>query len=216
MNNGIKFRLIAFVLAIGVMVGLIAWTAHSSWRRIGELRQKLTSVQLKSFQIADHFQQTILELNNTVLRYGVSHDPGDWAHFDLDSKALDRWIDDQRPVLSTETEREILDRINTSYDDYLAAAAQIHARIDSLSQPATRLNEFAAFEKQSQRILNLAFQLALAHRESMDEFLARSSTSLNYLRVLLLASLCLLLIVGGGLAVVVYREMITPLRVKLV
>jgi len=95
MSGGIKFRLVAFVSAIGIMVTLIVWTAHTSWERIAELQQKLTSVQLKSFQIADHFQQTILELNNTVLRYAVSHDPADWARFDVDSKALDHWIDEQ-------------------------------------------------------------------------------------------------------------------------
>jgi signal transduction histidine kinase len=216
MSGGIKFRLVAFVLAMGLMVSLIAWTAHTSWERIAELQQKLTSVQLKSFQIADHFQQTILELNNTVLRYGVSHDQNDWTRFDIESKALDHWIDEQRPILPTEKEKGILDQINAAYDDYMAAAGQIHARIGSDLKPTTHLGDFADFERQSQRILNLAFQLAMAHRESMDQFLARSNKSLSSLRVLLLGSLLLLLFTGGGLAVLVYRGMIAPLQVKLV
>ena len=216
MSGGIKFRLVAFVSAIGIMVTLIVWTAHTSWERIAELQQKLTSVQLKSFQIADHFQQTILELNNTVLRYAVSHDPADWARFDVDSKALDHWIDEQGPILPTEGEKHLLDQINAAYDDYMAAARQIHARMDPSSTPVTRLGDFADFEKQSQRILNLGFQLANAHWASMDDFLSRSNKSLNYLRALLLSSLVLLLIAGGGLAAVVYRGMIAPLQVKLV
>jgi signal transduction histidine kinase len=216
MSGGIKFRLVAFVLAMGLMVSLIAWTAHTSWERIAELQQKLTSVQLKSFQIADHFQQTILELNNTVLRYGVSHDQNDWTRFDIESKALDHWIDEQRPILPTEKEKGILDQINAAYDDYMAAAGQIHARIGSDLKPTTHLGDFADFERQSQRILNLAFQLAMAHRESMDQFLARSNKSLSSLRVLLLGSLLLLLFTGCGVAVLVYRGMIAPLQVKLV
>ena len=216
MSGGIKFRLVAFVLAMGLMVSLIAWTAHTSWERIAELQQKLTSVPLKSFQIADHFQQTILELNNTVLRYGVSHDQNDWTRFDVESKALDHWIDEQRPILPTEKEKGILDQINAAYDDYMAAAGQIRARIDSDLKPTTHLGDFADFERQSQRILNLAFQLAMAHRESMDQFLARSNKSLSSLRVLLLGSLLLLLFTGCGLAVLVYRGMIAPLQVKLV
>jgi signal transduction histidine kinase len=216
MSGGIKFRLVAFVLAMGLMVSLIAWTAHTSWERIAELQQKLTSVQLKSFQIADHFQQTILELNNTVLRYGVSHDQNDWTRFDVESKALDHWIDEQRPILPTEKEKGILDQINAAYDDYMAAAGQIHARIGSDLKPTTHLGDFADFERQSQRILNLAFQLAMAHRESMDQFLARSNKSLSSLRVLLLGSLLLLLFTGCGVAVLVYRGMIAPLQVKLV
>jgi len=216
MSGSIKTRLFAFVLAIGLMVLCIAWAAHSSSRRIGDLQQRLTAVQLQSFQIADHFQQTILELNNTVLRYGVSRDAADWDHYEHDSAGLDHWIDLQRPILPTEQEKEILDKINAAYDDYMAAARQIAAKIKTSSQPATRLGEFADFEKQSQRILNLAFQLASAHHESMATFLAQSNKSLNYLRALLLASLLLLLVAGGGLAAVVYRDMIAPLEIRLV
>jgi len=50
----------------------------------------------------------------------------------------------------------------------------------------------------------------------MDNFLADSNKSLIYLRFLSLTSLALLLVAGGGLAVVVYRELIAPLQVKLV
>jgi hypothetical protein len=56
----------------------------------------LTAVQLKSFQIADHIQETILELNNSVLRYGAYHDTNAWMHFEMTSRELDRWIDAQR------------------------------------------------------------------------------------------------------------------------
>ena len=39
MNGGIKYRLVAFILAIAGMFVLIAWTGHTSWRRTGELRE---------------------------------------------------------------------------------------------------------------------------------------------------------------------------------
>ena len=95
MSGPLKIRLAAFVLGIGLMVVLIAWTAHTSWSRTGELRERLDSVQLESFRIADHFQQTILQLNNSVLRYGAYRDPKDWQQFGLASTNLDRWIDEQ-------------------------------------------------------------------------------------------------------------------------
>src|SRR5215472_6977098 len=100
-SGAMKIRLVAFGFAIAVMVVLIAWTAHSSWQRTGELREKLTSVQLQSFQIADHIQQTLLELNNAVLRFGVNHDTNEWARFGTTSTNLDQWIDIQRPILTT-------------------------------------------------------------------------------------------------------------------
>jgi signal transduction histidine kinase len=216
MSAGIKLRLATFVLAIGFMVGLIAWTAHSSWQRIGELQSRLTSVQLQSFQIADHFEQTILGLNNAMLRFGVSRDPADWTQFESHSQALDRWIDAQYALLSTAREKHIWDEVNAAFDDYIASARPIHAKIRSSTEPATRLDEFAAFEKQSQRILDLGFQLAAAHHESENAFLERSNKSLSHLRMVLLGSLLLLMLSGGGFAAVVYREMIAPLKTKLV
>jgi signal transduction histidine kinase len=216
MTGAIKLRLAGFILAIAVMVGLIAWTAHSSWQRTGELREKLSSVQVKSFQIADHIQQTLLELNNAVLRFGVNHDTNEWAHFGTTSTNLDQWIDIQRPILTTEKEKLILDLINTNYDYYMAAVRQLDSQARTNASSSLDLTGFAEFERQSQRILNLGLQLADAHRESLDSFLASSKRSLNYLRFLLLISLALLMLAAGGLAVMVYRELIAPLRVKLV
>jgi signal transduction histidine kinase len=214
--RGMKIRLVAFIIAIAAMVVLIAWTGHSSWERTRELREKLTAVQLQSFQIADHFQESILQLNNVVLRYGVYHDANDWAQFQSDSKRLDNWIDEQRPILTTEYEKQILDLIATNYDYYMGAAQQIEAMIQTNASLSTPLIQFAAFEKQSQGILSLAFRLANAHRDSMASFLDDSKRSLNYLRFTLLGSLGLLLLAGAGLAAVVYRELLAPMKIRLV
>ncbi len=216
MKGEIKFRLVAFVIAIAAIIALIAWTAHSSWQRAGELREKLTAVQLQSFQIADRLQHDIWELNNFVLRYGVYHDTNDWLTFEHASKLLDHWLDERRPVLSTQAEKAILDLINANYDGYMRAAHTISEKVRAAPEPATPLAEFADFEKQSQHILKLGFDLAMAHRESMNNFIADSKRSLTYLQFVLLISLGLLLVAGGWLSVIVYRELITPLRFKLV
>ncbi len=211
-----KFRLVAFVLAIGGMLALIGWTAQSAWRRTGELHAKLTEVQLQSFKIADHIQQSVLELNNYVLRYSLSREPGDWQHFEAGSRQLDEWIDQQRPIESSENERRIHDLINTNYDYYMAAAHGIARKVESGSEPAIRLKEFSNFEAQSRTLLKLGFELADAHRESMTSFLADSNKVLSYLRSLLVICLALLAVASVGLAFLVYRELIAPLQVKLV
>jgi signal transduction histidine kinase len=98
----------------------------------------------------------------------------------------------------------------------VAAAHVIEASVRTNSQSSLPLEEFANFEAQSRGLMKLGFQLAAAHRESMDSFLADSNKALSYLRFLLVAALGFLLMAGGGLAVVVYGELIAPLRVKLV
>jgi len=215
MSRGIKIRLAAFILAIGVMVGLITWAAQSSWRRGGELGDKLTKVQIESFHIADHIQESILELNNNVLRYSLSRDTNDWTRFKKASKELDEWIDLWR-IESTDYEKHIHDLINTNYDFYMAAAGEVAAKVETNSEPPLSLSALATFEQRSQKILYLGYELAVAHRRSMDSFLAESNKALGYLRSLLVISLGLLLLAGGGLAVVVYRELLAPLRTRLV
>src|SRR5947207_501184 len=71
-------------------------------------------------------------------------------------------------------------------------------------------------ERQAQRLLNLGFKLVAAHRESLTRFLAESQKSLGYLRGLFFGALFVLVVLVGWLAIVVYRDMIQPLRLKLV
>src|ERR1700723_764005 len=59
MNRGVIVRLAIFIATIVLLVALIGWTAHSSWRRIKTSHDNL---EWQSFQIANHVQQNILSL----------------------------------------------------------------------------------------------------------------------------------------------------------
>ncbi|HTV75490.1 MAG TPA: ATP-binding protein, partial [Candidatus Baltobacteraceae bacterium] len=166
--------------------------------------------------IAAHLQQTVLGLNNMVLRYAAYQEPEDWTDFEMTSLELNRWINEQQPIVSSREERPLLNQIKTVYTNYLAAADAIHAKIYGNRQSLIRVEEFADFEKQSKQVLALGFQLAQVHQEALDSFQRQTAKSLDILRFALLGSLVLLLAAGFWLAVVVYREMIAPLQVQLV
>lgn len=216
MNPGIKIRITLFIATIGLLLMLIAWTAHISWQETGDLHEKLSEEQWKVFHIADYLQQTILGLNNLVLRYAAYRDPQDWTNFVTASTDLKYWINDQQATLASPKERPFLEEIDGAFDHYVTAAKAINTRIYTTHQSITRVVEFADFEKQSKRILDLGFQLATAHQESLDVLQADTDRSLAALRFTLFASLVLLSVAGGLLAAVVYREMISPLQVQLV
>ena len=216
MNPGILFRLSIFIATIISLVVLIAWTAHTSWRRTGELHEQLSAKQWESFQIADHLQQSILGLNNLMLRYAAYQEPADWTNFDAGSQKLGRWLNEQQPILSSQKERPFLDQINATYHDYLAAAQAIDTKIYGTRQSIIRVTEFTDLEKQSKRILDLSGQLSETHQQSFDLLQSQNLRSLDVLRFELLGSLALLLTAGFWLAMVVYREMIAPLQVQLV
>ena len=197
-------------------MALIGWMAHTSWRRTGELHEQLSAKQWESFRIADHLQQSILGLNNMVLRYAAYRNTQDWTNFAAASQELGGWITEQQPILSLQKERPFLDRINAAYRGYLTAAEAIHTKIYATRQSITRVVEFTDLEKQSQRILDLGIQLSEAHQQSLDLLQAQNVRSLDILRFELLGSLAALMLVLCWLAVGVYRDLIAPLRVQLI
>lgn len=216
MNPGIKIRLAVFIITIGLLVSLMAWIARTSWKRINTTHAELAALQSQTSDIADHLQQVILSLNNSVLRYAAYRDPEDWTNFSQTSGELQAWLKNQRPILSAEIETPLLVQINSSYQDYLAAAEAIHQKVYGTHQAITRVAEMADFEKQSKAILELGFRLATANQNSVSTFRDQNISALDMMQRTLLGTLALLILAGISLAVVVYRELIAPLQVQLV
>jgi signal transduction histidine kinase len=215
--TAIQLRLTGFALAIVLVALMIAWAAHASLKRVTQLGEKLTSAQISSFQTADYFQAHLQELDYALLRYQVRRDPADREKFVKGWDDLNKWIDDQKPTLTTPKELSILNQIDNAYDDYHAAATNLFKSIDREEpEGQSSRDEFKRVEIQSKRLLDFAYQLVSAHQESLNRFIAVSQKSLRFLRVLIFSSLFLLLVLGAWLAGVVYREMINPLRMKLV
>jgi signal transduction histidine kinase len=213
---GAIFRLVVFFATIATLMALIAWTAQVAWEKTGELHEQLSETQWKSFQIADHLQQTVLGLNNKVLRYAAYQDQSDWTNFFASSQQLGDWLKQQRPILSETKERPLLDKIIVAYGNYMAAATALNSKIYATHQSITRVVEFTDLENQSQVILDLSIRLSEAHQESSNTLQAQSFRSLGVLRYTLLGALAVLLLVVCWVGLVVYREMIEPLQVQLV
>ncbi|HEY5042512.1 MAG TPA: ATP-binding protein [Verrucomicrobiae bacterium] len=218
MKRGIIFRLVVFIATITLLAALIGWTALTSWQRMDELQEHLSAELSKSSQVADHLQQTVLGLNDLVLRYAANPNRAsvDWTNFEATSLELDRWIDKQQPIVSAKNERPLLNQIKTAYTNYLAAAEAIHTKIYGSRQSFTRVVEFTDFEKKSKQVLALGFRLAKVHQQALDSFQQQTTKSFVILRWTMLGSLALLLAFGVWLAIVVYRDMIAPLQVQLV
>lgn len=224
MNPGIQFRLVVFVTALALVFASVLWTAHSSWQRFAELREQLTSVQSESFRIAEHFERSILKLNNLLLRYQIHPQLAAWNEFLQRSDALNKWIDQQKPQCQSLAEKQLLLRLDEAYDSYLDAARSLHRDMAVALEetpggelhPTDALREYSSVKQETDNLLRLGMDLAAAHRATLNSFLSESNQSLARLRAVLLVSLCLLLVFGGGLAAIIYRDLIAPLRVKLV
>lgn len=216
MNQRIVFRLVIYFATVVLLMALIGWMAHTSWRQIDDLHEQLSAKQWQSFQIADRLQQSVIGMNNLMLKYAAYRNQSDWTNFTRTSQEFGTWFNEQQPILSSQKEQPFLNDINIAYRDYLDAAYALNKKIYGPGQNSIRLAEFSDLEKQSKRILDLGLQLSEAHQQSIDAIQKQNLHSLSILRFELLGALVILLGVVTWLAVVVYREMISPLQVQLV
>jgi signal transduction histidine kinase len=216
MTAPIKLRLTAFAMAIAVVALMIGGAARTTWHEARLLKEKFSTVQVESFQIADHFQAVILDLNGTLRRYETLRNPADWESFIRASEELDGWIDEQAARLKNPSEIQLLSRINDAYDVYRASAREMTNESQQASPAVSPHKLLDEVESESKQLLGLANKLADAHREVVGNLIAGTQRSLTLFQQLIFGLLILLLALGGWLAAVVYNEMIAPLRVKLV
>jgi signal transduction histidine kinase len=211
-----KFRLAALVLSVGLMGALIVLAILLSERQGNELRSQLNAVDSESFSLSEHFKDALRDVNNIRFRYTTTGDPDAWSQFLQAGRDLDAWMVQQTNSLTSAQELAALREVKSAYDDYLAAAQKLHDHSPVARPPAEQLSELSQSRAQSQRVFDLGQALARSHYESRNQVLGRANHTLTQLRYLMLAMLALLFIFGLTLAVMAYRDMVLPLRVKLV
>src|ERR1035437_387591 len=216
MNLPIKVRLMSLAAAISLMGLVIGYMTVTSQRQASELRARLNQVDSESFRIADQFRDFLRQLNNSLFGYGSDRDPADRDKFLKASRELDLWIDEQKPKLTSDQEKNLMQQIDAAYDDFLRAANELQARLEPPGRQSATMADYTDVRKESQHLFDLGQSLAKAHYESRQRVLARVNQTITELRVLVLVSLGLLFVFGAALAAGVYRHMIAPLRVKLV
>ena len=216
-NFGVRWRLAWFATAIVCVALAILWTARVTWEEARNLDKSIGLVQVQSFQIADHFQATIWDLNLLLSEYLKTLNPTALDNFVREGNALDRWIDEQSNLLTNPNEKRILDRINNAYDAYRDDALRFTNQVASAAFGPGPVNEaLERAERQCKGLFRLGNELADVHREKVGDLITHIQRSLNATQQLIFTLLVVLLALGAWVGVVVYRDMIAPLRVKLV
>jgi len=214
MKSRVKWRVVGFSLAIASLALLIGGAASASWRELRELHKQFSNSQLRSFEIADHLQATILRLNNSIVAYQLRGDPADVEEFQRASRRLNEWIDEKKPDLSSPQERKLLDQIDTAYDDYMETGNRVIASLQTNGTTRSVAN-IEKIINASLVMLELGYHLEDAHRNSLEASLATSQQSISLLQSVIFGALFLLVALGLWLAMVIYRDMLRPLRTQL-
>ena len=167
-------------------------------------------------RIADRFKDKLRYANDQMRRYSSGRDPAVWAEFLKASEELKSWIDTQAPNLAPGLEQEVLKQMEAAYAVYMQKARDLHDRMETNGESSASLAEYNGFSKQSRHLNDLGVDLARIHYELRNEVLAQANRTLTKLRLSVLGLVGLLFVFGLALAARVYRDIIAPLRVKLV
>ena len=222
MKSPFTFRLWVLIAALVLVAGGTFFALSFAWQQVQQLETRLTSSQLESFQLARELSRSLQSLNNSMLHYALVRDPQQWDLFEKAGSDLNHWIDDHdaslnpHSVLSTGNERKIFKEINDAYDDYLASAFAVHSNAQPSLVSSAQLAQLDAFNAQATRMRNLVRALADAHRAAEAGFIADTTASLSHLQSILTASVVLLLLLVAAMGRILYRDMVAPLRTKLV
>lgn len=206
----------ALVLALALMGFSIGTATLVSQRQAADLRLRLNQLNRESFTIAERFKDLLREVNSIMQRYGEKPNPATWNEFLDSSRKLSLWIDSQKPNLTTDHEKETLQQIEAAYLNYEKVANALEDKIQSQGEQKVLLEDYNPLRAASQRLYDLGQTLSSVHADLREQVLARANATLHELAVLVFCSLVMLFLFGLTLALVIYRDMIAPLHVKLV
>src|SRR5438876_1043036 len=209
----VKLRLYGFALAVVLLAALVGWAGHSAWQQLKQLRKNFGSVQTESFHLADHVEASVLNLNETVLRFDLRKDPADKAHFQKEGEELKRWI--RKSSVTTPLELDLLNQIEVALEAYLTRTTHL---LEERAQAGSAASPKEVLEKVENKgqILELCTKLKTAERAALDQFVEDSNEALRGLQRLLMALVALVLILGVTATNLIYSVKIAPLRAQLV
>ena len=217
MKLDIRFRLAALGLAMGLAGALIAFITVSSQREIAGLEARLNNLDTENTEMSGQFRESFRDLNNMVIGYGINRDPDSWEKIVKNSQELKNWISEQKLKVQDSAEKGVLIQIENAYGEYLKTIDDFHSRIWYLGyHHKTSLSDYAPAREAGQHVFDLSRTLIAIHDSSRNGLLTQARQTLSELRFFILFSLGLLFIFGTALSVAVYRDLIAPLRVKLV
>jgi signal transduction histidine kinase len=211
----VKLRLYGFALAVVLLAALVGWAGHSSWQQIEQLRKNFGAVQSESFHLADHVEASILNLNEAVLRFDLRKDPADKAHFHKESEELKRWIQTQKPSVTSPLELDLLLQIEVALEAYLTRTTNLmeeRAQAGSVPSPKEVLEKV----ENKAKILDLCMKLKAVERAASNQFVEDSHEALGGLQRLLTVLVALVLTLALTATTLIYRLKIAPLRAQLV
>ena len=176
---------------------------------------RLADVELESALLARQFRTTVDELHSALLRIGS--DPADDSKLAIEQgrRQLAQWLAQRTAAERNRQEHGVLQQLAVELGSYYRKLDDVAARVDGYATPLDRA-EIASFDDMAVRLQSLADDFDAIHDAEERGLLEASLGEVRRLRDLVLSCVVLFVAATGALAVLLYREVVFPLRAQLV
>lgn len=209
-------RLLAFVVLPFILaVGAVAWVEVGSWRQMERLEREFAGLSLEAFHLGTRLREGMQRLNGAVFRFQLSGDIAEREAFHEESRLLSEWIGRTKSELFTPRERQLVERLELAFAVYREDMTErLERGLRGIRKDtAGLLNQELA--ERSEPVLALADQLVAAQQASWDGFFDHSREAMSALQRWLVISLLLLVAMLAVIGALLYRSLVTPLRLRL-
>ena len=206
-------RSFGYAFATLLLVLVACWVGSNTWRELEQLHRSFASAQADDFYLPAHVEATVRELNDTVLRIDLRHNPADRVAFQKVARDLEQWIRVHRDALTTPEQRALMSQIEIAFEAYMIQSAKL---MDEGTTPSSPTPALERVEENAAPIMDLCSKLKESERAEQRQFMNDSQRALAWVQQLLIVVLVALVIMVGTGIVAIYRGVIGPLQVELI
>lgn len=208
-------RVALFCTAIVAVSAVLGWRAWVAWRETGRLATLGPALE-EGQQLADHYKAEVLELNHALARYGITGLVHERERFTGIRQRLRTWLHDQARLAPADADSSVLRRIRQAFDAYETHADRLLAAREAEGPGLDPRQLIDQLEKDSVALLAFASELDQLHRAELNRYLSDAEQAVATLHNFTLGSLTTLLALVGCAGVFVWRDLIAPLRSRLI
>ncbi|MCX6955313.1 MAG: hypothetical protein NTV51_24425 [Verrucomicrobia bacterium] len=215
LSHAFRRRRTALVAALAAAVALCVTLAVTVQRTASEKLRELAHVELEAAVLARQFRTMIDDLHGALLRIGTDAAEDSAAVIQQRRRALNAWVAAREKAVLSENEGRIVRQIAAETQSYFTKLDALTARPAGLTAPLDR-DTVVMFDDSANRLQSISDDFAAAHDDELRDLLESSLSSVLWMRNLVFACLALLLAALGVVVVLVYRDVVRPLREQLV
>ncbi len=214
-SHSFQRRLTALLTGLAFSVMLCGYLGVTVQRDARDKLQTLAQVELEAASLARQFRSAVDELHGALLRAGSDATYDSASVIQERRKRLSDWLSARQASPLGPEQRRIVERMAAETHSYFKKLDALDLQTNHLSERLDR-DAVVMFDDSANRLQSIADDFASAHDEELHNLLRASLESLLHMRNLIFGCLVLLLGAIVGVALLLYGDVVRPLREQLV